>query len=124
MGNNLSNPSDVIHCSREFAHFSMKTKLLRSQMVEDQVQEVLSESWKQTTIEPTGEVNSFAKIAVNSTPPGNQVTVTVIPYFGSLAGREVHFEVFKNNTMEIHLGGESKPQQFDPLLCNRDFKMR
>ena len=123
MGNNLSNSSDVVHW-RAFTQCSMRKNMLRSQLVEDQVQEVLSGSWKQTTAEPTDDIRSFAKVAIDSFPPGDHVCVTVIPYFGSLAGREVQFEVFNNNTMEIHLGGENKPQQYDPLLCNKDFKLR
>ena len=123
MGNNLSNPSDVARCG-VFAQFSLRNNMFRSQLVEDEAQAVLSESWEQTTTAPSDEICSFAKVAINPFAPGKHVCVTVMPYFGSLAGREVYFDVFKNNTMEIHLGGENKPQHFDPLLCNKDFKLR
>ncbi|KAI6652774.1 hypothetical protein LOD99_4160 [Oopsacas minuta] len=123
MGNNLSNSGEVVYCGL-FTQFQVKSSMRYSQMVEDESLDILSEHWKLTSDELSREIRSFAKVEINSLATEKYVCVIVIPYFGNLAGREVYFYVFKNNTIEIHLGRDNKLQLFDPLLCTKDFKLR
>ena len=121
MGNNLSNPSQVIYCGI-FAQFQMRNNTHFSEMVEDESGQISSEDWKQTEM-ASDEICSFAKMDVNSLATEKYVSITIVPYFGKLAGREVYFHVFKdNNTIEINLGLHNTI--YGPLLCDRDFKLR
>ena len=65
----------------------------------------------------------FISIVSLSLTTERYVSVTVVPYFGKLAGREVYFHVFKDNdTIEINLGLHNSI--YGPLLCDKDFKLR
>ena len=120
MGNNLSNSSEVVYCGI-FAQFQMRNNVHYSEMVEDELGQISSEDWKQTEM-ASNEISYFAKVDVNTLTTERYVRVTVVPYFGKLAGREVYFHVFKDNTIEINLGLHNSI--YGPLLCDKDFKIR
>ena len=124
MGNGHSYTTEVVYCSL-FAQFSLRRNMRYSQLIQDQPPEMLDDSWEERSDVLSDEICSFAKVDVKCISSENCVCVLVIPYFGSLAGRKVHFNVFKDNTIEIKLAGDHHTiQKFDPILCNKDFKLR
>lgn len=121
MGNSHSNSPEVVYCGI-FAQFQMRNNIHYSEMVADESGKKSSEDWKQTEM-ASSEICSFAKVDVNTLTTERYVSVTVVPYFGKLAGREVYFHVFKDNdTIEINLGLHNSI--YGPLLCDKDFKLR